>query len=474
VLDGLASLLDKSLIQRKEVEWGQARFSMLWTIREYALERLAMSGEGKHIRRQHALYYLSLAEAAEPHLTSTERGLWLQRLEREHDNLRAALSWCQSESGDAVIGLQLAGSLHWFWHFRGHTSEGRQWIESALERSDPSHRTAARAKALFAAARLAVLQCNDTTTLPRLSESVEIYRQLGETRALAHALIFLGIVKVLQGEKSGINCIEESVALFWEVRDDWGLACALDFLGDAEIMIGDLERANNLKEESLSLYRKLHDKGGTASQLGELGRVALQRGDYGAARSRLEEALTIQREVGDRWVIALTIRNLGDVAQLEGDYEKASAFYQESLSHFQELGEKMRMAAVLRSLGHVALHQGDHEHATSLYQESLELGEELGAQGRVILIYSLVGLAGIAAARQELDLAARLLACVEALHRPSSSTMARVDLSEYERNLASVRAQLSTPALVEAWQVGQAMTLEQALLAAQTVTHAPR
>src|SRR5579859_348026 len=399
-LDEITSLLDKSLLNSETAPVEEARWWMLWSIREYAQEQTAAVGETERIQAQHAAYYLALAEAAEPHLRSPQRELWLARLDREHDNLRAALTWCLAAPERAETGLRLAGALHWFWYFRGYLTEGREWLEKALERAGMVRQTAAGARALAAAGRLAFLQDDYAVMLPRLEESVASARAVGARHELAYGLAYLGLALTCRTrsiEAGGARLIEEAVAIFREVVDDWGLAFALDALAHAMGWLdGSRETITRYKQESLDLYRRLDDLWGTAYQLSELGRIALFFGDYEAARTLLEEGLGLERQVGDKWRIAHSVRSLGDVAWYRDDLTRATVLYEESLGLFQQLGDRADASNALRHLGHVAHERGDQEAAAHYYRRSLTLVCELGHEQNIALC--LAALAAVATA----------------------------------------------------------------------------
>jgi len=241
VLEGLASLVDKSLLRSEQGT--EPRFTMLETIREYGLEQLASVGEAEALRRRHAAHYLAVAKRAEPALTGAEQGTWLARLEGEHDNLRAALQWSR-DSGESALGLRLAGALWRFWYVRGHLSEGRAWLDGllALTTSDREPDVAAiRAKALTGAGVLANIQGDYDRATVLCEESLTLYRRLDDTR---------------------------------------GPAVALNILGNLAMNQGAYARAVALSEESLALYRTLGDKRGMAVALNNLGVVLLHQGAY--------------------------------------------------------------------------------------------------------------------------------------------------------------------------------------------------
>jgi tetratricopeptide (TPR) repeat protein len=280
VLDGVASLVDKNLLQCNEAPLGP-RFRMLETIREYALERLETSSEMSGFLRRHADYHLRLAEEGEPNLRGSDQAVWLTRLEAEHDNLRAALGWA-CEGGDADMALRLSGSLAWFWFLRGHFNEGRRWLEAALL-ADQAVPTAARASVLWGTANLARYQGDFDRAAEMLDESLGIWRALGDEAATAKALGLLGRL----------------------ARDR-----------------GDLDHGAALLEESLSRCRAFGDVWGTAWATGDLGRLERYRRHFDRATVLLEESLTLWPKVGDTWGAGRTMAILGDVLRDQGDAER--------------------------------------------------------------------------------------------------------------------------------------------------------
>lgn len=341
MIDLLAQLADRSLLNVNE-RGGVASYRMLETIRHYALERLEETREVRFVRSRLLEYCTNLAESTENDLLAENQPLWLERLEREHDNLRAALHWgSTSPRGvDRQLGLRLAGSLVWFWYFRGYLSEGRNWLEKLLLLEDNARANVARAKGLSAAGVLSYLQSDCLLAKQRLEEGLGIWRALGDVRGTAFALTFLGRVAQQLGDPRAADLGEESVTLFREHGDKWGLALSLDFLGEVARELGDHQRAERLHRESLSLYLEVGHNWGVALELSHFGHIALQAGDYATARQRLEEAIEIQRSVGDKWMLGWTLRSLGDVVRAQGDHERAAALHEESLRLLSELGGK--------------------------------------------------------------------------------------------------------------------------------------
>ncbi len=340
VLEGLASLVDKSLLRSEQ--GAEPRFSMLETIRAYGLEQLAAVGETEASRRRHAAHYLVVAQRAEPALTGAEQGTWLARLEGEHDNLRAALQWSR-DSGESALGLRLAGALWRFWYVRGHLSEGRAWLDGllALTTSDREPDVAAiRAKALTGAGVLANIQGDYDRATVLCEESLTLYRRLDDTR---------------------------------------GPAVALNILGNLAMNQGAYARAVALSEESLALYRTLGDKRGMAVALNNLGVVLLHQGAYERSAALCEESLTLNRELDDKRGISAALHNLGDVAREQGDYRQAVALYAESLALYRTMGDSEGIAGCLEAVARVAYAQGQMERATRFYAAAATLRDAIGA-----------------------------------------------------------------------------------------------
>jgi predicted ATPase/transcriptional regulator with XRE-family HTH domain len=465
VLEGVASLLDKSLLRRGQTSDREVRLRMLWTIREYAWERLAEAGEAAIVQEQHARFYLALAETAEPYLRSAAREAWLARLDSDLENIRAALTWCLARADGAEWGLRLAGSLHWFWYFRGYLTEGRDWLEKALTHAGPARRTPAGAMALTAAGRLALILNHSETMRSRLEEAVAVWRELGQQRGLAYALSNLGVAMVYRDhDRTGYTLIEEAVSLLRALDDRWSLAFTLDILAESEVMLGDIGRGSAHYEESITLYREVGDQGGVAAELGELARVELRRGQYVQAQTRLEEALAIQRVVSDPWNAAHSLRSLGDAALCQGDEARAEGFYREGFDLYRQFGDRLRMGALLRSLGHVARRQGRYTEARAYYTEGLALARAVGSQAGSA--WGLAALAGLAAVEGRLLRAARLFGAVAVWAATIQEAMPPPDRVEQDYYLTLLREQLDGATFAAAWAAGETLPRAQALAAA--------
>jgi predicted ATPase/class 3 adenylate cyclase len=321
VLDGVAALVDQSLAQQREEgeEGGAGRFGLLHVIREFGLERLEESGEAETLRRGHAEYYLELVEGAEPELTGPRAGAWLDRLEREHDNVRAALSWAR-ERGEEELGLRLAAAVWRFWWVRGYLSEGRGWLEDPLGAADPGrtrHDLSARvrARALSAAGYLAAWQGDYGPATAWLERGMAQAREAGDLRTLAAALNSLGIVASHQRHLDAAAAqIAESLEVARQAGDQWGSNRAQGNLGFIAYFRGDTETAARLLEEPLAFSRQVDDREFLGVLLALAGSIARKRGQLVQAGALQQEALTLHWGMGNLHRVAETLEMLAATA----------------------------------------------------------------------------------------------------------------------------------------------------------------
>jgi tetratricopeptide (TPR) repeat protein len=397
VLDLLCKLVDKSLVLVGR-RGDDARYRMLETVGQYASERLEEAGEEEAIRGRHADFFLRLAERAEPALSGPDQGEWLDRLDAEVGNLRAAMAYF-SEAEDTEAELRLASALWGFCHARGHYGMGRSWLEDALSKSrDP---TPLRAGALTGAGFLAFLQCD-------------------YGRARGH--------------------LEQSLALYEDLADRRGMAQVGDVLGGVAREEGDYERARTLHEESLALWRGLQDEHGSAESLYYLGLVAWLNGENERAGESSARALDMTRASGDTAGILSSLINLGSVALYKGDYDRAEAMLEESLALLREGGYREGVGWALNQLGVVAYRRGDLERSQRLLGESLAVHKDLGDLGRVASV--LEALAETAGALKRFDLSARLFGAADALRETIGSPVPPCERAERDRAESSVRARM--------------------------------
>ena len=337
MLDGIAALVDQSLVRAAEPPDGEPRFDMLETIREYALERLERSGELATIRREHAAWCLALAEAVEPELTGADQALWLNRLEAEHANLRTALRW-SLEQGDAESGLRLGGALWWFWHIHGHRAEGQQWLADLLDMRGVSEYPSARAKVLSSLGTLTAHSGDYARAHHLHTQSLAIGQDLADKRVMARALGGLGYVAHARGDYAvAWSRFQEGLRLWRELSDQAGIAESLNNLGWVVQAQGCYDEARALHGQALVLAKEVRDARRIANSLGALGEIAQIRGRHVEARACHEESLAIRQELGDKWGIAYSLLGLGRLAFATGDVTTARLELVESLALLQRL-----------------------------------------------------------------------------------------------------------------------------------------
>lgn len=340
MLDLLAALVDKSLVRRDEDAGDEPRFSMLETVREYALEQLLSDGELEDARRAHAAVFLALMEQAEPELGGPEQRRWLERLEREHDNVQAALRWATDADGGQETALRLAAAAARFWEMHGHIAEGRAWLERTLEargHADAIHRM----KALNAAGNLARAQGDLDAATARYEASLALLRALGDTRRTAVLLNNLGVIAQDQG---------------------------------------DLMRAATLYADSAAIKRSLGDTRGEGLTLNNLGMTALYQGEAARAVGHFTESLALLREAGDTWGMAMALANLGAAALRLGQTERAAGHLRESLRLRREIDDQPGIAWCLEGVAALAVAGQDAEHAVLLLGAAAALRKAIGAR----------------------------------------------------------------------------------------------
>ncbi len=472
VLDGVASLVDKSLLQRveqTEEESEDQRLLMLETIREYGLEVLTASGEGNAARQAHAGYFLQMAEEAEPELKGPLLVAWLDRLEREHDNLRAALQWAL-ENGRGEIALRLGIALERFWVVRGLRNEGLAFLQRALAESTEVAANI-RAKALLAAARLAFNQSNYEQGEVLAQEGLALFRELGDRRGIALTLNRLGVAAWRRGDyRSARTLLEEDLTLFRELGDRDRVAWSLFMHGLLDNKQGEYARAYSWFEESLALFRELGNKRGIAASLTQLaGTLFVSQGNHDMIYPLLEQGLSLDREVGDKEGMAVASLLLGWVTLKQGDIATARSRMEESLMLYREMELREGMAEVLCMLGKVEAARGDHALARALYEDSLAIAQEIG--DKELIASGLQGLASVVAMQGERAWATRLWGTAQALREAIGAPLQPIEWADYEQAVGTTRDHLGEETFSSAWAEGRAMTAEQVLNTGEQAIH---
>ncbi|GAB4581982.1 MAG: hypothetical protein Fur0022_47340 [Anaerolineales bacterium] len=362
VLDTLAALVDHSLVQSIYLETGEVRFTLLETIREFALARLDERGEIREVQGQHARYFLSLAVQSERGLQGREQVAWMRRLSAENNNLRAAFAWSLSEQGDPEWGLQAGAALWWFWWTNGQVGEGRQWLGSLLQRARESGLagTNAYSRALLGAGILAFFAGDFDDARPQFQEAQALGAKWNDRITQGYAMFMIGTILVLtnQGEE-GRTVLKEGASLLAGARP----------LSDWHVGVTSLAQAL----------------------------LTFEQGDLVEAQQYADNGMTIFRQLGQPYGIGLAFNYQGDVARLRGDYAIAAARYKAALPLLREANAKSEIPAVLHNYAHVLLAQSAHQHAHALFSEALELHRAIG--NRMGMVECLLGLALVTVTR---------------------------------------------------------------------------
>jgi predicted ATPase/class 3 adenylate cyclase/DNA-binding CsgD family transcriptional regulator len=463
VLDGISSLIDKSLLRQSEQETVEPRFVMLETIREYGREALTAHGEMEATRQAHAAYYLALAEAAEREWEGPQESVWFARLEQEHDNLWAALHWFL-ERKEAELALRLCNVLWWFWLIQGHLSEGCAFLEQTLAASEEVAK-AERAGALNGLGLLLVNKGDNEQAERRLEESLALYRELGDTVNTGWPLHNLGLATMSRGAYTRARLLlEESLALFSEIGARDGRAYSLCHLAVVYSGQGEYIKARASAEEGLALFRELEDTVGICEALLILARVLFDsQENTTASEALMNESLTLARNVGGETRMADANHLAAEIALSQGDIDRARSLLEKSLAYFREKGYQRDSANALVILGQVATFEGNYATAQACYEESLVIARELGHQE--VIPAGLEGVAAVVAAQGALVWAARLWGAADILRETTGRLLTPRERARYEQAVTDTRTQLGEKDFAAAWTQGRMMTPAQALAA---------
>ena len=474
VLDTVASLADNSLLQRVEQQAGEEpRFAMLETIREYALESLEALGETEAARGAHAAYFLRLAEEAEQGMAGPQQAVLLERLEQEHDNLRAAMQWSleQAEEGKAMA-LRLGGALYSFWFVRAYFSEGRDFLERALSRGDEVA-APVRAKALYAASQLHDALGSLDQAEEFYEQSLALYRELGDTRGIASCLHLLadiawGRANLALARSEG----EESLLLFRELDDKRSVAYLLYHLGSLAVEQGEYARGRDLLTESLMINRELGDTRIIALSLFNLALLyRLSGGNLAQANTWLDESFALSRELGDKESIANCLSLSGMLALDEGDTASARSLNEQAMALFKEMQQQHGTALSLYALAQVATAGGDHARSQALYEQGVGVARKSGDKRTIPS--GLEGLAVAIAAQGNHAWAAHLWGAAETLREAIGAPMPPVECAPYHRAVAAARTQFGEKAFATAWAEGRMMSPDHVLATQGELSSSP-
>ncbi|MFL5760008.1 MAG: ATP-binding protein [Thermomicrobiales bacterium] len=515
VLAGLAALFDRSFLRPHDeahASMTEPRLTMLETLREYGLEQLEERGEAEGLRSRHAQYYVELAETAAARRRGPDEAGWGERLDQEHDNIRAALKWLLAR-GHGEPALRLAGALWPFWLERGHLTVGRRWLSEALDLpiEPATAEQGRRVKALVGAARLAIDQAAYDEAETYSAQAVVLARE-GQSRAgLMNALNTQGLLERERGDyQKASSCHEDALAVAQELEDQLGMADALTGLAYTAMFTGDMARGSAFGEQSLAILRAAGDKRGLAAALIAIAAAAEHTGAFAQAEALASEALALFQALGDTGGSAFALWVLGVAAQFQEQFARAELLHEENLALRRERGDEHGTIQPLSALALIALHQRRLERARTLLTETLELlsryddrwsrAMSLTLLGHVELAagdstraadlfaesaplfevisnplymsWCLEGLAGVAAARGRWTLTARLYGVRDALCERLGLGVPPADPASYTSTLARGRAELGEDAFTAAYTDGRSMSRDHVLAEAGVILDA--
>ena len=424
IFDLLGRLIDKSLVVVEGVTThNETRYYLLETIREYALEKLKKSDEMMSLCLRHLTFFAEMVAEAEGNFKGALQAGWYYRLDREVDNLRAALTWFEG-TNYAEIRLRFAAGLWRYWKSRGQSSEGRRHLQRTLEGLPPG--------------------------------------PARQTAACARALTAVGSLAYYEGDFSySEQSRKDALAIFQNLGDHVGIADCLNGLGNIAISQGNYDAARRFYEESLTLRRDLGDAWGVARLLGNLGLLAYFQMDYAQAYSLHSESLTLFRELRDDEGIANELVNLGDVALHQAELSSALAFYTESAATSGGLKDQWGFAYAIMGIANVALEQGDVSKASSLYRECLSLFHD--ESDYIGLPYALESMAALALTKSQPEKATRIFGAADALRKRTNSPMPLPNSSTYQKHISLLQGQLDRSKFEAAMEEGRAMAMEKAI-----------
>jgi non-specific serine/threonine protein kinase len=453
VLDGVASLVDKSLLQQREQSDGEPRFSMLLTIKEYGLELLASGGEITAAEQAHTNYFLALAEQAEPQLTGANPKRWLDQLEQEHDNLRAVFERAL-HNGQSDEGLRLAGAIWRFWSLRSHFREGSERLETLLQATQTAGPTALRAKVLSGAATLEQNQGDYEEARLLNEEALRIRRALNDKPGIAAALTSLGWIAWRQNEYERARTLsEEAAALHSELGNQPGVVQARNTLAWVAHYQGDFEQARQLHEECVRFRKTFKDKHRLAFSQGMLGWTLHKLGQADEAINLIDATLATMREMEDRQMIAWFSALRADIALAQKQLALAASLLETSHTIFSEIGDRYGLALALSLLGVLKLQEGHPRAARKSLLESFTLSRDI--QDRHGIAICLERLAYVAEHEQQPTTAARLLSASETLRRQLGIRLSEMDESFLGQHQQALRTALGPEGFAncyEEWQ----------------------
>jgi predicted ATPase len=450
-LDSVTQLVDKNLLQRSKQEEQEPRLVMLETIREFALEKLATSEKMERVQQAHADYYIALAKRAEPELYHHRQRLWLARLEQDHDNLLAALTFLQTHDEPLKLA-HLVVALGWFWYMHGLLNEGRHWVECALATSiELPDRL--QGNLICMAGVFAGFLGQGELALTRCQQSLPLCKAAGDFRHLSASVYMLVHSLLARGEVAAARALaEETLALVRSAGDMWAVGAVHSHLGAVALYEGNYEQACQLHEQSIAIFVYEGDicVGGIIRMM--LADVAVAQGNEAGARMRIQQGIEMFGQTGASWALGSFFNLWGQIALRGGHGPRARFLLQEGLLHLQHMGDQQGMVTTYTLLAQVAAREQDYLAARTLAEQGLQIAQLL--QDRDALAACLEGLAAVVAQQGEVLWAARLWGTIERLYQSAGVQLSQSIRDSREPLVKSIRNHLGEQMFASTWAEG--------------------
>lgn len=452
VVDLQDRLVRKSLVVVESDGGSGTRFRLLETIRQYAGERLRETGSLAAMRDRHLAYHRAVAGAAKVELHRPDQKRWLQRLSRDHDNVRAALDWAVET--DPAAALELCEGLAEFWDVRGFVGEGRRWLARALAAARDLPPSPARVEVLCQAAHLASRQGDMESVRPLLASGLAMAEELGYSAGLARISQGLAMARrFFEGDKAGdVDYQAEALRLWRELGDPLGIGQALGPLAGQALADRDYPEAERLYRESLSLFRRVGDVREVAGALWNLAEVALAQGEDLRAADLARQALEQYRELEDRHGIATALEAICRADPAAPDAFRPGGLHEESVGLFRELDDRGCLAQALAAGGRQILELGDAARARPMVEEALDLAGRIGE--RAVVASALDGLGELSRAGGDWEGAARWAGAAAACARSAGISRSEREQATHDRLVAEARQRLGEDSFARAWSEG--------------------
>lgn len=461
ILDLLEQLVNKSLVTVESVQSSKMRYDLLETIRQYASDKLVESGKLTASRISHMLFFSRLAEQAETELHRRDQKHWLERLDAEHDNLRAALEYSLGTQPETA--LRISAGLMEFWDIRGYISEGRKWFNLVLEAAQNLSPTPKYVRNLYGAAWFAARQTDIAHYQEYLEKGLAIARQINDRRGIAMGIQGLGSFKdSIQGTPEEVDSLfADSLHLWRELEDTLGIGQALGPIAERALSRQDYAEAERLFNESLTLFRELGDIREIAGALCNLADVALAQSNNPHAKTLANESLALYRELGDKHGVATALRTFARATIPQTELIQLKSLFEESCFLFRELNDRGCLAFTLATGGRAILAAGDLQFGQRMIWESLAVSKEVMDPPAIVL--ALEGVVEIFIEMERFQTSACLLGAAESYRASIQRYLSTKELAAHEESVSIVRAHLDTKTFNKAWSEGKKLTMELAM-----------